>query len=347
LRFARYTFHSFFRLQSAMQRFRRSLLALSAAVATLATVAALPSVSLAQAFPSKPIRLIIGFPAGGPLDQHARLWADKLGQALGQPVVVEYKAGAGGQIGASEVAKAAPDGHTLLLANTGTMVINPALYRKLPYDTLKDFVPVARTAQQPLAIVVNPNVAAKTVGELIDMAKKAPKTVNYGSAGAGGISHLVPEMFEKAAGIQLTHIPYKGSAPAFNDLIGGQVQMMAESVPQAAAYVKGGKLRALAVTSRTRNVALPDTPTLIESGMKDFEVVGFYGVLAPAKTPNDVVDKISTALKSILEDTQMRDRIVASGADPAFLGRESFGKFLSDEMPKWAKAVRDSGAQLD
>jgi tripartite-type tricarboxylate transporter receptor subunit TctC len=308
---------------------------------------ALASVCSAQAFPTKPIRLVIGFPAGGPLDQHARLWADKLGQALGQPVVVDYKAGAAGQIGASEVAKSAPDGHTLLLANTGTMVINPALYKKLPYDTLRDFVAVARTAQQPLAIVVNPNVPVKSVAELIDAAKKAPKSVNYGSAGAGGISHLVPEMFQKAAGIELTHVPYKGSAPAFNDLIGGQVQMMAESVPQAAAYTKGGKLRALAVTSRVRNPALPDTPTLIESGMKDFEVVGFYGVLAPAKTPIEVVDKIANALKTILEEPQMRDRMIASGADPAFLGRDGFGKFLTAEMPRWGKAVKDAGAQLD
>jgi tripartite-type tricarboxylate transporter receptor subunit TctC len=325
---------------------RRRFVLLVASVGALAS-AGISAVSIAQTFPSKPIRLVIGFPAGGPLDQHARLWADKLGTALGQAVVVDYKPGAGGQIGASDVAKSAPDGHTILLANTGTMVINPALYRKLPYDTQKDFVAVARTAQQPLAIVVNPNVPVKSVAELVDMAKKAPKTVNYGSAGAGGISHLVPEMFEKAAGIELTHVPYKGSAPAFNDLIGGQVQMMAESVPQAASYVKAGKLRALAVTSRARNVALPDTPTLIEAGIKDFEVVGFYGVLAPAKTPNDVVDKIANALKTILEEPQMRERMIASGADPAFLGRDGFGKFLSAEMPKWAKAVKDSGAQLD
>jgi tripartite-type tricarboxylate transporter receptor subunit TctC len=298
-------------------------------------------------FPSKPIRLLIGFPAGGPLDQHARLWADKLGQALGQAVVVEYKAGAGGQIGAAEVAKAAPDGHTILLANTGTMVINPALYRKLSYDTLKDFVGVARTAQQPLAIVVNPNVPAKSFQEFISLAKSKPNALNYGSAGAGGISHLVPEMMEKALEVKFTHVPYKGSAPAFNDLMGGQVQFMAESVPQAATYAKSGKLRALAVTSRVRNPALPDVPTMMEAGVKDFEVVGFYGVLAPKATPPDIVDKISNALKTILEEPAMRERMIASGADPAFLGRDAFGKFLSDEMPKWAKAVKDSGAQLD
>ncbi len=309
--------------------------------------ASLAGAAQAQGFPSKPIRLVIGFPAGGPLDQHARLWADKLGQALGQPIVVDYKAGAGGQIGASDVAKSAPDGHTLLLANTGTMVINPAVYRKLPYDVMRDFVAVARTAQQPLAVVVNPNVAAKTFGELVAFAKANPGKVNYGSAGAGGISHLVPEMIEKAAGVQFTHIPYKGSAPAFNDLMGGQVQLMAESVPQAATYAKSGKLRALAVTSATRSSALPDVPTLQEAGLKGFDVVGFYGLLAPAATPAETVDKISEAMRKILEDSQMRERMIASGADPAYLGRTAFSAFLRGELPKWAKAVSDAGAQID
>lgn len=329
-----------------MNSFDRTRAALFAATALFAVLAA-SAASAQTAFPTKPIKIVIGFPAGGPLDQHARLWADKLGTALGQPVVIDYKAGAGGTIGATEVAKSAPDGHTLLLANTGTMVINPALYKKIQYDTIKDFVPVARTAMQPLAIVVNPSFAPKTIAELVDYAKKNPSKVNYGSAGAGGISHLVPEMFEKAVDIKLTHVPYKGSAPAFNDLIGGQVQMMAESVPQAATYAKSGKLRALAVTSRIRNPALPDTPTLIEAGVKDFEVVGFYGLLAPAQTPQGVVDKISLALKAIIEEPAMRDRMIASGADPAFLGREGFSAFLKTETPKWAKAVKDSGASVD
>ncbi len=319
---------------------------LTSLFATLAAAAFAPP-SFAQTYPTRPIRLVIGFPAGGPLDQHARLWADKLGTALGQTVVVDYKPGAGGQIGAAEVARSTADGHTLLLANTGTMVINPALYKKLSYDTIKDFVGVARTAQQPLAVVVNPKVEAKTMGEFIALAKKSPGSINYGSAGAGGISHLVPEMLEKATGVQFTHVPYKGSAPAFTDLIGGQVQFMAESVPQAASYAKAGKVRALAVTSRVRSSALPDVPTLIESGIKDFDVVGFYGVLAPAATPSAVVDKISAAFKAILEDATMRERMIASGADPAYLGREAFGSFLREELPKWAKAVKDSGAQLD
>ena len=301
----------------------------------------------AQAFPSKPIKLIIGFPAGGPLDAHARLLTDKLGSLLGQPVIVDYKAGAGGGVGAEFVARSEPDGYTLLMANTGTMVINPAIYSKLSYQTVKDFAPVARTAQQPLALVVNPAVPARNVAELVALAKAGPGRLNYGSAGNGGISHLVPEMFKQATGTFIVHIPYRGSAPAFTDLMGGQVQLMAESIPQAAAYVKSGKLRALAVTSRVRNPALPDVPTMIEAGIPDFEVVGFYGVLAPAGTPKPALDKLSAAFKAALDAPEIRSRMVQQGADPAFLASDDFGRFLAAEMPRWAKAVKDSGARLD
>ena len=316
---------------------------------TLAMLAltALPLAAPAQAFPGKPVKIIIGFPAGGPLDAHARLLADELGQRLGQPVVIDYKAGAGGTVGAEFVAKSEPDGYTLLMANTGTMVINPAVYTRLSYRTLKDFAPVARTAQQPLALVVNPTVPASNVAELVKLAKSRPGQLNYGSAGNGGISHLVPEMFKQATGTFIVHIPYRGSAPAFTDLMAGQVQLMAESVPQAAQYVKAGKLRALAVTSRERSAALPDTPTLIESGLKGFDVVGFYGVLAPAGTPRPVLDKLSGAFKSVLESPDIRARMVAQGADPAFLDHEAFRAFLAAEMPRWAAAVKASGTKLD
>jgi len=313
----------------------------------LLALACLPSTTWAQAFPSKPVKILIGFPAGGPLDSHARLLADKLGALLGQPVIIDYKAGAGGTVGAEFVARSEPDGHTLLMANTGTMVINPAIYSKLSYSTLKDFAPVARTAQQPLALVVNPNVPVKTVGELVALAKAGPGKLNYGSAGNGGISHLVPEMFKQATGTFIVHIPYKGSAPAFTDLMAGQVQLMAESVPQAASYVKAGKLRALAVTSAQRNPALPDTPTMIEAGIKGFDVVGFYGVLAPAGTPKPVLDKLSATFKAVLDNPEVRSRMVQQGADPAFLGHEDFSRFLAAELPRWAKAVKDSGAKLD
>jgi tripartite-type tricarboxylate transporter receptor subunit TctC len=301
----------------------------------------------ALAWPDKPVRVIIGFPAGGPLDAHMRLLAERLGAALGQPIVIDYRAGAGGAIGADAVAKSAPDGHTVLLANTGTMVISPALYSKLPYQTLRDFAPVARTAQQPLALIVHPAVQARSLGEFIALARAQPGKLNYGSAGNGGISHLVPEMFKQAAGINLVHVPYKGSAPAFTDLIAGQVQFMAESIPQAAQYAKQGQVRALAVTSRERNPALPDTPTMAEAGVKNFEVVGFYGILAPAAAPKDAVDKLAGALRRVLEEPAIRDRMVQQGADPAFLGPQAFRDYLSAETPRWAAAVAASGAKVD
>lgn len=227
---------------------------------TLAAGLALAAVVHAWAFPSKPVRIVVGFPAGGPLDQHARLLSDKLQTVLGQPVVMDYKAGAGGTVGAQEVMRAPPDGHTIMLANTGVMVINPALYSRLPYATLKDFVPVARTAMQPLALLVNPSVPAKNLQEFMAYAKSRPGQVNFGSAGNGGISHLVPEMFKTATGLFMVHIPYRDGAPAFTDLMGGQVQFMAESIPRAASYHKQGKVRALAVTSKERNPALPRCP---------------------------------------------------------------------------------------
>jgi len=326
---------------------RRARATLAAAlVATLAGLA-LPSVAQAPAFPSRPVKILIGFPAGGPLDAHARLLADKLAAQLGQPVVIDYKAGAGGTVGAEAVARSEPDGYTLLMANTGTMVINPAIYSKLSYQTLKDFAPVARTAQQPLALVVNPAVPARNVAELVALAKARPGQLNYGSAGNGGISHLVPEMFKRATGTFIVHIPYKGSAPAFTDLMAGQVQLMAESIPQAAQYVKAGKLRALAVTSGQRNPALPDVPTMIEAGVPGFDVVGFYGVLAPAGTPRPVLERLSAAFKAVLESPDVRARMVQQGADPAFLGADDFTRFLAAELPRWAQAVKDSGAKLD
>lgn len=308
---------------------------------------ALASAGVMAAFPEKPLKLVIGFPAGGPLDQHARLLVDKLQVILGQPVIVDYKPGAGGSVGAETVAKSPADGYTIMLANTGVMVINGALYTKLPYNTLRDFVPLARSAMQPLALLVSNNVPARTLKEFNDYARANPGKLNYGSAGNGGISHLVPEMFKTATGLFMVHIPYRGSAPAFTDLMGGQVQFMAESIPQAASYHKQGKVRALAVTSKERNPALPDIPTAIESGLKGFEVVGFYGFLAPSGTPKDVVVRLSDALKQVLTNPEVRSRMVSQGADPAFLDSDDFGKFLAAETPRWAAAVKDSGAKMD
>ena len=299
------------------------------------------------AYPDKSIKIIIGFPAGGPLDAHIRLLIDRLQSALGQTVIVDYKAGAGGAVGAQFVAQSPPDGYTLLLANTGTMVINPAIYTKAPYDTLRDFQPIARTAQQPLALIVNKDVPVNSLKELITYAKANPGKLNYGSAGNGGISHLVPEMLKSENGIFMVHIPFKGSAPAFTDLIAGHVQFMAESVPQAANYAKQGKVKALAVTSAKRNSALPNTPTVIETGVANLEVVGFYGILAPKGTPPDVTNKLSQAFKETLESPDIQKRMIEQGADPAFLNADQFTKFLTIEMPRWAKVVNQAGAKLD
>ena len=301
----------------------------------------------AAAFPEKPIRIVIGFPAGGPLDQHARLLTERLQAVLGQPIVIDYKSGAGGTVGAQDVMKAAPDGYTLMLANTGVMVINPALYSKLPYSTLKDFTPIARTAMQPLALLINTKLPVNNLKEFVDYTRARPGQVNYGSAGNGGISHLAPEMFKTATGLFMVHIPYRGSAPAFTDLMAGQVQFMAESIPQAANYHKQGKVRALAVTSRERNPALPEVPTVMESGIRGFEVVGFYGFLAPAGLPKDVTLRLSDAFRQVLNNTEIKNRMVAQGADPAFLGSEEFAAFLAAEAPRWAHAVKASGARLD
>lgn len=321
-----------------MKKILRSLLAIA-----LTSCAALAY----AAFPEKPIKIIVGFPPGGPLDTHARLLIDKLQTSLGQTIVVDYKAGAGGTIGADFVAKAPADGYTLLMANTGTMVINPFVYTKNSYQTLRDFTPIARTAQQPLALVVNNDVPVKTLAEFIAYAKTNDGKINYGSAGNGGISHLVPEMLKTATAINIVHVPYKGTAPAFTDLLAGQVQFMAESIPQVSQYVKSGKVRALAMTGRERNAAIPDVPTMAEAGVKDFEVVGFYGVLAPANTPKDVVAKLSKAFQDTLESADVRTRMVAQGADPAFLNADAFAAFLKAEGDRWGKAVRAANVKLD
>lgn len=324
----------------------RSIRRLLTATVALAGIMLLAPTASA-AYPDKPVRIIIGFPAGGPLDSHGRLLAERLQPILGQPVVIDYKPGAGGSIGAEFVAKSPADGYTLLLANTGTMVINPALYTRLPYQTLRDFVPIARTAQQPLALVVHPSVPAQTLGEFIRYARAHPGKLNYASAGNGGISHLVPEMFKQATGLFLVHLPYRGSAPAFADVLAGHAQMMAESIPQVTQYVRQGKVRALAVTGRERSQALPEVPTMIESGIKDFEVVGFYGVLAPAGTPREVVERLTRAFQQVLSAAETRQRMTQLGADPAYLDTEMFRGFIDAQLGTWAKAVKASGAKLD
>ncbi|MEI7532112.1 MAG: tripartite tricarboxylate transporter substrate binding protein [Betaproteobacteria bacterium] len=300
-----------------------------------------------SAYPDKPIKIIIGFSAGGPLDQHIRLLTEKLQLLLGQPIIVDFKVGAGGSVGAQFVAQATPDGYTLLLANTGTMVINPAIYTVSPYNTLSDFSPVARTAQQPLALMVNNDIPAKSLKEFIQYAKANSGKLNFGSGGNGGISHLVPEMLMRETGIKMTHVPYKGSLPAFTDLMAGHVNFMADSVPQAAVFANQKKLRVLAVTSAKRSPALPDVPTVIETGVANLEVVGFYGILAPKNTPIQVIEKLSLAFKDVLASPEIEKRMTEEGADPAYLNSEQFAKYLTKEMPRWAKVVQEAGAKLE
>ncbi len=298
-------------------------------------------------YPNKPIKIIVGFTPGGPLDTHARVLLDQLQKHLGQPIIIDYKPGAGGSIGADAVIKSPADGYTLLMANTGTMVINPYVYTKNIYDTLRDFTPVARTAQQPLALVVHADFPAKTFAEFVAYAKKNPTKINYGSAGNGGISHLAPEMLSDAVGIEMTHIPYKGTSAAFTDLLANQVQFMAESIPQVTQYVKVGKVRALAMTGRERNAAIADVPTMSEVGVKDFVLVGFYGVLAPANLPKDVLAKLSDAFQKTLASDDVKTKMIQQGADPAYLDPAAFLTFLKAESTRWQAAVKKANVKLD
>lgn len=315
--------------------------------AALLAGAALGAGPAAAAWPDKPIRLVVGFPPGGPVDTHARLLAEKLQPLLGQTIVVDYKAGAAGNIGSDTVAKAAPDGYTLLLANTGQMAINGSLYPKLSYAMPRDFAPVARTALIPLVMVVNNNVPTHNLKEFIAYAKANPGKLNFASGGNGGISHLMPEMFMQATGTDLTHVPYKGSAPALTDVMSGQAQMMADSVPLFTGFIKGGKVRALAVTSRHRSPALPNVPTMEEAGLKNFEVVGFYGMLAPAGTPKDVVARLAGALETVLKDPDTRAKLEVQGAEAAWQGPEAFARTIAAEQKLWGQAVKASGATID
>ncbi len=320
---------------------------LPALLACAALPLALAAAPAAAAWPDKPIRLVVAFPPGGPVDTHARLLAEKLQPILGQSVVLDYKAGAAGNIGSDAVAKAAPDGYTLLLANTGQMAINGSLYPKLPYAMPRDFAPVARTALIPLVMVLNNNVPARNLKEFIGYARANPGKLNFASGGNGGISHLMPEMFKQASGTFIVHIPYKGSAPALTDVMGGQAQMMADSIPLFTQYIKAGKVRALAVTSRHRSPALPDVPTMAEAGLKNFEVVGFYGMLAPAGTPKEVVAKLSGALQAVLGEADTRVKLEQQGAEAAWQGPEAFGQTIAAEQKRWGQVIKVSGAKID
>jgi tripartite-type tricarboxylate transporter receptor subunit TctC len=301
----------------------------------------------AQTYPAKTIRIVVPFPPGGATDILARAVAQKLTDAWGQAVVVDNRPGAGGNIGSELVAKAAPDGYTLEMGTVGTHAINASLYAKMPYDHVKDFAPVILVAGVPNVLVVNPSLPVSSVQELIAYAKANPGKLNFASSGNGTSIHLAGELFKVMAGVQMTHIPYKGSAPALQDLIGGQVQLMFDNLPPSLPHIKAGKLRALAVTSATRSSALPDTPTIAESGLPGFEASSWFGVLAPAGTPPAIIARLNAEIGAWLASAEAKEKMLALGANIGGGSPEDFARHIAAETAKWQKVVKASGAKVD
>lgn len=301
----------------------------------------------AQAYPGKPIRLVVPFPAGGPTDIVARPLALLLGEELKQQVIIDNKGGAGGSIGADAVAKAPPDGYTLLMGTVGTNAINGSLYKKLSYDQVKDFTPIALVASAPVAIVVNAADPARTLAEYIKLAKDKPDSIMFGTAGNGTPGHLTGALFEAAAQIRLKHIPYKGSAPAVTDLIGGQVNSMFDPVQSVISHINSGRVRALAVTSKMRSPVLPNVPTVAEQGLPQFESTAWWAVFAPANVPAAVQQQLRAAVEKVVASPAYGEKLGNLGVVPNTDFREGLAAFQSREVAKWAKAVRDSGATVD
>jgi len=301
----------------------------------------------AQGYPSKPIRLVVPFPPGGPLDLAGRAIGDHLARAWGQPVLVENKPGAGGNIGADLVAKSAPDGYTLVMGALSTHAVNPHLYAKMPYDALKDFAPVTLVAITPNVLVVNASVQASSVKDLIALAKASPGKLSFASGSNGSAGHLAGELFKTLAGIDIVHVPYKGGAPAMQDLLGGQVQFMFDNLANAMAQIKAGKLKPLAVTTAKRSPLAPELPTMAEAGVPGFDISTWYGIMAPAGTPPDVVRKLNAEIVKFLASDDMREKLKAQGAEPAPMSPEQFDAFIRSEWRKYAKIVKDSGAKVD
>ena len=314
------------------------------AIACLGIAIAASHSSAQQAYPTKPIRMICPFPPGGTTDVVARLVAQKLTEAWKEQVIVDNRTGAGGIIGTELAAKAPADGYTVLLGSITTHAVNPALYKKLNFDPVKDFIPVSLVVSSPQLLAVHPSVAAKSVRDLSSLAKAKPGQLNYASAGVGTSPHLTFELFKSMAGIEATHVPYKGTGPAITELIGGQVQMMITGVVALMPHVKSGKLRGLAVTSAKRVAALPDLPTVAESGVPKFDVSSWFGVFLPSGTPKPIVTKMNQEIRKIVEIPDVRQKLISLGADPETNTPEEFSAYVKSEMAKWGKVVRDTGA---
>ena len=324
-------------------RLRRRLLLAGAALPIAAPALAQ---SPAPAWPARPLRMIIGFAPGGPTDIVARVVAQRLSEQIGQPVVVDNKPGAGGNLAADLAAKAAPDGHTLFY-NTSAITIAPALYGKVPYDTLKDFVPVTTTATNAMIVMVHPSVPARTIQEFVAHAKANPGRLNYGSSGNGTITHLATAALASALGLQMTHVPYKGSAPSLIDTAAGVVQLMTDTVNSALPYVKDGRLRALAVTMPRRLAVLPEVPTLAETVLPGMEMSAWQGVVLPAGTPQPIVQRLNAELRRVLAHEETRQKLIAQGTEILGSTPEEYAAYLRGELARWSKVVAETGAKAE
>jgi tripartite-type tricarboxylate transporter receptor subunit TctC len=303
--------------------------------------------SFAQAWPTRPVTLIVPFPPGGGTDTGARILAQKLAAKWGQQVVVDNKGGAAGQIGADAVAKAKPDGYTILMGNIGTQSINPSLYPKMAFDPDRAFAPISLVAELPLAMMVNPAVPAKTANEFVALAKSQPGKLSYSSSGAGGAPHLAAEMFKQQTGTFIVHVPYRGGGPAIGDLLAGHVQLSFMTVFEASGQVKSGKLRALAVTSDRRVAALPDVPTLAETAVPGFNSISWIGLLAPAGTPPAIVDKIAADVRDAVAADDVKGKLVELGAVPHTTTPAQFAKLIDDDRRRYARIIKERGITVD
>ena len=303
--------------------------------------------ALAQGYPTRPIRLVVPFPPGGGTDIIAREVANKVATSEGWTIVIDNKPGSGGNIGVDAAAKANPDGYTLVLGQTSNLAITPSLYAKLPYDPVKDLAPVGLVASAPLVVVVSGTSPYKTLADVVAAAKAKPTALNYASSGNGTVAHLATEQFQKAAGVQFTHVPYKGASQGLTDLVGGQIQMYVSSVPTLIAQIKSGQLRALAVTSLQRNRDLPDVPTMAESGYKDFEAVTWFGVAGPAAMPKDAIVKLNAAFNKALATADVQKKLAAQGAEVMTGPPEKFASLIRTDGVRWGAIVKASGVRLD